>query len=133
MLRPILATAIIAIPFAGGALGAFGAAYRETLTPTGRIFVLVSIVALIWIGLALMMAYAALYYLPPNNVWQTWWRAMAAFSRVGAICVMICVPFALAYKWLLLPVVGEPIGTLVYCGVIAICVHLFLNRLQRPH
>ena len=128
MLRPILATAVIGVVFASGALGGYWGAYNETLTPAGRRFLLIAVLALMWTGLALGTAYAALFYLPPGNRWQRWWRVMAGLTCFYAVVGL----FALAEKWLLQPVVGEPIGTLVYFGVLGICVHLCLKRLQRP-
>jgi|SRR5262245_10727980 len=128
MLRPLLATAIIVLAFASGALAIYFQAHKEELTPIGRRHVLVSFVGLLWTGLPLGAAYAVVAYAPPGNHWRRWWYVTAGwtcfFAGVGL--------FALAYKWLLLPLVGEPISTLVYFGVGGVCTHLLIKRAQRP-
>ena len=124
----ILATAIIGIVIASGALAVYFSAYKETLTPTGRSSLLVSVLALIWISAPLGAAYAAVAYAPPGNHWQKWWRVTAGWTCFYAVAGL----FALALKWLLLPLVGKTIGTLVYFGVSGVCIHLCLKRLRRP-
>jgi hypothetical protein len=128
MLRPILATAIIGVLFASGAFVGYGEAYKETFTPTGRSFYLVSVLALIWIAAPLGAAYSAVAYSPPGSRWQRWWRVTAGWTCFCGVAALS----ALAYKSLLRPLVGEPIGTLVYFGVWGVCLHLLLKRLQRP-
>jgi len=133
MLRPILATAIIVLAFASGALAVYFQAHKEELTPIGRRVVLVSFVGLLWTGLPLGAA-LGLTYLPPGDRLsrgdrlQKWWRVVAsATCFIAVVCL-----FALAVYWLLQPLVGEPISTLAYFGVSGICVHLGIKRLQRP-
>jgi hypothetical protein len=127
MLRPILATAVIVLAFAGGAFSVYFQVHKEELTPIGRRLLLVSLLGLLWTGLPLGAA-LGLTYVPPGNRLQRWWRVVA-----GATCFCAVVGlFALVVKWSLQPLVGEPIGTLVYFGVSWICVHLCLKRFQRP-
>jgi hypothetical protein len=127
MLRPILATAIFMLLIAAGALPAY-CGNPKTLTPAGRSFLVVSSLALMWIAGPLGAAYAIVAYVPPGNHWQRWWRLTAGWTCFLAVFGL----FALAVKWWLLPLVGERIGSLVYCGVSGICIYLLLKRLQRP-
>src|SRR5262245_29051526 len=127
MLRPILATAVIVLAFGCGALAVYFSAYKEELTPIGRRLVLVSFLGLLWTSLPLGAA-LGLTYSPPGNRLQKWWRGVAGLTCFFAVFGL----FALAVKWFLLPLAGEPIGTLVYFGVGGVCTHLLIKRAQRP-
>jgi hypothetical protein len=127
MLRSILATAILVLAFAGGALAVYFQVHKEELTPIGRRLALVSFLGLLWTGLPLGAALWATYA-PPGNRWQRCWRFVA-----GATCFYAVIGlFALAVNQLLQPLVGETIGQLIYFGVSGICVHLCLKRFKRP-
>jgi hypothetical protein len=107
----------------------YGAAYRETLTPTGHIVLLVSVLALMWLAFPLGAAYAAaMNSVPPGNYWRGLLYATACWTCFLTVCGL----FALATKWWLLPLTGEPIGSLVYFGAGGICVHWFIKSAQRP-
>jgi hypothetical protein len=125
-LRPILATAIFLLLFAGVPLLVYWNGHKDELTPLGRSCFLASIVALISIGWPLGAAYSVVAYAPPGHHWRRWWRVTADWTCFVAGFGL----FALAHQWLLLPLVGEPIGTLIFFGVGGGCVLLLLKRAQ---
>jgi hypothetical protein len=127
MLRPILATAVIVLVLAAGALAVYLQVHKEELTPIGRRLVVVSFLGLLWTGLPLGAA-LGLTYAPPGNRLQRWWRVVAGVTCFYAVIGL----FALAVNQLLQPLVGETIGQLIYFGVSGICVHLCLKRFKRP-
>ncbi len=127
MLRPILATAIFVLLFAGVPLLVYWDGHKEELTPIGRRLVLASFLGLLWVASPLGAAYAVVAYAPPGNHWRRWWYVTAGWTCFYAAIGL----FALAVNQLLRPLVGETISHIIYFGGAGTCTLVLLKRFQR--